>query len=72
MTFVTIGNITPSYTTGQIKEVSEFSVFDPRSRNKDGIAVVTYHNGLDNIVKFYEDLARSVAITECTFVFFPV
>ena len=31
-----------------------------------------YHNGLDDIVKFYEDLARSIAITECTFDFVPV
>ena len=79
MAFVTIGNSTPSYITGLIKEGTGFSVFDPHSRNKDGIccsdgtAVVTYHhNGLNDIFKRYEDLARSVAITESTFDFVPV
>ena len=78
MAFVTTGNSTPSYTTGLIKEITEFSVFDPHSRNKDGMccsdgtAVVTYHNGLNDIFKRYEDLARSIAITESTFDFVPV
>ena len=78
MAFLTIGATTPpSYTTGLIKEGNVYSVFDHHNRSASGMscpygtAVVTYHDaGLDNIVTFYEDLARSINIPECFFFFF--
>ena len=70
MAVLTIGTTTPpSYTTWLIKEGNAFSVFYHHNRSAsgmpcpDGTAVVTYHDaGLDNIVTFYEDLARSINI----------
>ncbi|MEW8545667.1 MAG: hypothetical protein AB2693_19270 [Candidatus Thiodiazotropha sp.] len=80
MAFMTIGNMSPSYTTGIVREGDKFLVFDPHSRNTDGMccpdgtAVVTCHQGLDDLIKFYRNLARSLAITDqhCPFELVPV